>query len=53
MSATSTRGMIGFLEIDRDGCMRMLAAASGRVGRIAFSYARIAGIDPSGQLRLR
>ena len=29
--------MIEFLEIDRDGCMRMLAAASGRVGRIAFS----------------
>lgn len=37
MSATSTRGMIGFFEIDRDGCMRMLAAASGSVGRIAFS----------------
>jgi uncharacterized protein len=37
MGATSDRGMIGFLEIDRDGCMRMLAAASGGVGRIAFS----------------
>jgi nitroimidazol reductase NimA-like FMN-containing flavoprotein (pyridoxamine 5'-phosphate oxidase superfamily) len=29
--------MIEFLEIDRDGCMRMLAAASGGVGRIAVS----------------
>lgn len=28
---------IDFLEIDRDGCMRMLAAASGGVGRIALS----------------
>ena len=37
VNATPTRGMIGFLEIDRDGCMRMLAAASGGVGRIAFS----------------
>jgi len=37
MSATSAHGMIGFVEIDRDGCMRMLAAASGGVGRIAFS----------------
>jgi len=27
--------MIEFLEIDRDGCIRMLAAASGHVGRIA------------------
>jgi hypothetical protein len=27
--------MIEFLEIDRKGCMRMLAAASGRIGRIA------------------
>jgi hypothetical protein len=37
MSETSTRGMIGFLEIDRDECMRMLAAASVGVGRVAFS----------------
>jgi len=29
--------MIEFLEIDRDGCMRMLAAASGRIGRVALS----------------
>jgi len=29
--------MIEFLEIDREGCMRMLAAASGNVGRIAVS----------------
>ena len=29
--------MIEFLEIDRDGCMRMLAAGSGGVGRIALS----------------
>ena len=29
--------MIEFLEIDRDGCIQMLAAASGRVGRIALS----------------
>jgi uncharacterized protein len=29
--------MIEFLEIDRDGCMRMLAAASGRIGRISVS----------------
>ena len=28
---------IDFLEVDRDGCMRMLAAASGGVGRIALS----------------
>jgi uncharacterized protein len=27
--------MIEFLEIDRKGCLRMLAAASGRIGRIA------------------
>jgi len=27
--------MIEFLEIDQDGCIRMLAAASGQVGRIA------------------
>lgn len=27
--------MIEFLEIDQRGCMRMLAAASGRVGRVA------------------
>lgn len=27
--------MIEFLEIDHKGCMRMLAASSGRVGRIA------------------
>lgn len=31
--------MIEFLEIDRAGCMRMLAAFSGRVGRIALSPA--------------
>ena len=37
MSTTSTGGMIGFVEIDRDGCMRMLAAGSGGIGRIAFS----------------
>ena len=37
MSGTSSGGLIGFLEIDRDGCMRILAAASGLVGRIAFS----------------
>jgi uncharacterized protein len=29
--------MIEFVEIDREGCMRMLAAASGGVGRIAVS----------------
>ena len=29
--------MIEFLEIDRDGCMRLLAAASGGVGRIALT----------------
>jgi nitroimidazol reductase NimA-like FMN-containing flavoprotein (pyridoxamine 5'-phosphate oxidase superfamily) len=29
--------MIEFLEIDDDGCMRMLAAASGRVGRVALN----------------
>ena len=29
--------MIEFLEIDRDECMRMLAAASGGVGRIALT----------------
>jgi len=33
--------MIEFLEIDRDGCMRMLAAASGGVGRIALSGAPV------------
>ena len=32
---------IDFLEIDRDGCMRMLAAASGGVGRIALSGAPV------------
>jgi nitroimidazol reductase NimA-like FMN-containing flavoprotein (pyridoxamine 5'-phosphate oxidase superfamily) len=37
MAAMSTRGMIEFLEIDRDGCMHLLAAASGGLGRIAFS----------------
>ena len=37
MSATSSRGMIGFIEIDRAGCMRQLAAASGGVGRVAFN----------------
>lgn len=31
--------MIEFLEIDGAGCMRMLAAATGRVGRIALSPA--------------
>jgi len=29
--------MIEFLEIDREGCVRMLAAAAGGVGRIALS----------------
>jgi nitroimidazol reductase NimA-like FMN-containing flavoprotein (pyridoxamine 5'-phosphate oxidase superfamily) len=29
--------MIEFLEIEREGCMRMLAAASGHIGRIAVS----------------
>jgi uncharacterized protein len=29
--------MIEFLEIDRPGCMQMLAGASGRIGRIALS----------------
>jgi uncharacterized protein len=29
--------MIEFLEIDRDGCMRMLAAASGHIARIAVN----------------
>jgi uncharacterized protein len=29
--------MIEFLDIDRDGCMRMLRRASGGVGRIALS----------------
>ena len=29
--------MLEFLDIDRDGCMGMLAAASGGVGRIALS----------------
>jgi uncharacterized protein len=28
--------MIEFLEIDRAGCLRMLAGASGRIGRIAL-----------------
>ena len=37
MSATPHERGIEFLEIDRDGCMRMLAAASGGVGRIALS----------------
>ena len=35
-AAPHDRG-IYFLEIDRDGCMRMLAAASGGVGRIGLS----------------
>jgi uncharacterized protein len=29
--------MIEFVEIDRGGCMRMLAAASGQVGRVAVT----------------
>jgi len=37
MGATPHDRGIDFLEIDRDGCMRTLAAASGGVGRIAFS----------------
>ena len=37
MSATPHDRGIDFLEIDRDGCMRMLAAASGGVGRIALT----------------
>ena len=37
MGATPHDRGIEFLEIDRDGCMRMLAAASGGVGRIALS----------------
>ena len=37
MEATPHDRGIDFLEIDRDGCMRMLAAASGGVGRIALS----------------
>jgi nitroimidazol reductase NimA-like FMN-containing flavoprotein (pyridoxamine 5'-phosphate oxidase superfamily) len=37
MGATRHDRGIDFLEIDRDGCMRMLAAASGGVGRIGLS----------------
>ena len=37
MGATPHDRGIDFLEIDRDGCMRLLAAASGGIGRIAFS----------------
>ena len=37
MGATPHERGIEFLEIDRDGCMRMLAAAGGGVGRIALS----------------
>jgi nitroimidazol reductase NimA-like FMN-containing flavoprotein (pyridoxamine 5'-phosphate oxidase superfamily) len=37
MSATQHDRGIDFLEISRDGCMRLLAAASGGVGRIALS----------------
>src|SRR5450755_2209838 len=37
MSAIAHERGIEFLEIDRDECMRMLAAASGGVGRIALS----------------
>ena len=37
MGSTPHDRGIDFLEIDRDGCMRMLAAASGGVGRIALS----------------
>ena len=37
MGATPHDRGIEFLEIDWDGCMRMLAAASGGVGRIALS----------------
>ena len=36
MGATRLDRGIDFLEIDRDGCMRMLAAASGGVGRIGL-----------------
>jgi uncharacterized protein len=37
MGATRHDRGIDFLEMDRDGCMRMLAAASGGVGRIGLS----------------
>jgi nitroimidazol reductase NimA-like FMN-containing flavoprotein (pyridoxamine 5'-phosphate oxidase superfamily) len=37
MGATAHDRGIDFLEIGRDGCMRLLAAASGGVGRIALS----------------
>jgi uncharacterized protein len=37
MGATKHDRGIDFLEMGRDGCMRMLAAASGGVGRIALS----------------
>jgi nitroimidazol reductase NimA-like FMN-containing flavoprotein (pyridoxamine 5'-phosphate oxidase superfamily) len=37
IGATAHDRGIDFVEIDRDGCMRMLAAASGGVGRIALS----------------
>jgi nitroimidazol reductase NimA-like FMN-containing flavoprotein (pyridoxamine 5'-phosphate oxidase superfamily) len=41
MSATAHERGIEFLEIDRDVCMRMLAAASGGVGRIALSVSPV------------
>jgi uncharacterized protein len=37
MGATTHDRGIDFLEIGRDGCMRMLAAASGGVGRVGLS----------------